>query len=243
MLVAMPSATTLPDADVTKLALVSDLSGSLADRVYAAVKTAILGLDFLPGAVIRKSAICDQLGVSRSPVSDALARLSTEGLVDIVPQSGTRVARLSMTAIREDAFLREALEVAAARHAALHRSEETLARLTRNIEMQKLLIIDVDTEDFFHTDIALHETIMATTEVSRLPATVRTLSSQVDRARLLLMPEPGRLSETVDEHVAIVDAIRRQDAHGAEDAMRHHVRQLVRRLAPLEAARPDLFSR
>ncbi|MEM9250305.1 MAG: GntR family transcriptional regulator [Pseudomonadota bacterium] len=233
---------TLAEADVSKLPIVSDLSGSLADRVYQALKSAILRLDFLPGAMIRKSAICEQLGVSRSPVSDALAKLSTEGLVDIVPQSGTRVSRLSISAIREETFFREALEVAAARYAALHRSEETMARLLRNIEMQKLLVADADGEDFMRTDIDMHHLIMGVTEMPRLPTTVRTLSAQVDRARQLLLPEPGRMADTVEEHIALVEAIRAKDVPRAEDAMRLHLRQLAQRLEPLETARPDLFT-
>lgn len=232
----------MPDADVNKLPDVNDLSGPLSQRVYTAVKRAILRLDFEPGSMIRKSAVCDHLQLSRSPVSDALAKLSSEGLVDIIPQSGSRVARLSMAAIREDAFLREALEIAAARHAARHRSTETLARLTRNIEMQKLLLVDVDKEDFIRTDDAFHETIMATTQISRLPATVEAVSQHVQRARLLLMPESGRLADTVAEHIEIVEAIRRQDCEAAQEAMRRHLRQLLKRLEPLEAARPDLFS-
>lgn len=232
----------MPEVDVSQLPNLDDLSGPLANRVYTAVKSAILGLDFPPGAVIRKTDICNHLGLSRSPVSDALAKLSSEGLVDIVPQSGTRVSRLSMDAIREDSFLREALEVASTRHAARYRSEETLARLSRNIEMQKLLIEDVDKEDFIRTDFEFHNTIMATTRIKRLPATVRSVSQHVDRARLLRIPEPGRLSETVNEHIEIVAAIRSQDVNAAEEAMRRHVRQLLKRLEPLEAARPDLFS-
>lgn len=232
----------MPDADVTKLQNLNDLNGPLATRVYTAVKFAILELDFLPGAVIRKSDVCDQLGLSRSPVSEALAKLSNEGLVDIVPQSSTRVSRLSMDSIREDSFLREALEVAAVRHAALHRSPEILGRLNRNIEMQKLLIEDADKEDFIRTDIAFHQVIMSTTRIKRLPAAVQNVSQHLDRARLLPLPEPGRLAETVSEHIGILEAIRQQDAVGAQDAMRHHVRQLLKRLEPLEAARPDLFS-
>ncbi|MEP1207794.1 MAG: GntR family transcriptional regulator [Rhizobiaceae bacterium] len=232
----------MPEADVTKLPNMDDLDGPLANRVYTAVKSAILHLDFPPGALIRKTAVCDQLGLSRSPVSDALTKLSNEGLVDVVPQSGTRVSRLSMAAIREDSFLREALEVAAARHAAMHRSEETLGRLVRSIEMQKLLIEDVDKEDFMRTDFEFHNTIMATTKVKRLPAAVRMVSQHVDRARLLRIAEPGRLSETVSEHIEIVEAIRQKNVTGAEEAMRRHVRQLYKRLEPLEAARPDLFS-
>ena len=192
--------------------------------------------------MIRKSVICDRFGLSRSPVSEALIKLSTEGLVDVVPQSGTRVSRLSLTALKEDAFLREALEVAAARHAALNRTDEVLARLTRNVEMQKLLVVDADKEDFIKTDNAFHEMIMATTKVARLPSTVRTVSQHVNRARLLLMPDQGRLSDTVEEHLLILQAIRKKDSAKAQKAMRDHVQQLMARLEPLEAARPDLFT-
>lgn len=243
MLVYAEHENPMPDVDVTKLPILDDMNGPLADRAYTALKSAIMAMDFAPGAFIRKSALCDRLGLSRSPVTDALAKLSVEGLVDIVPQSGTRVARLSMAAVREDVFLRETLEVAAARYAAEHRTDDVLARLSRNIEMQKLLVVDGDVDEFMRTDIAFHETIMATTNVSRLPGVVRTVSPSVNRARKLLMPEPGRMADTVEEHVQVANAIRRQDAKAAEDAMRYHVRQLLRRLEPLEAARPDLFSK
>ena len=233
----------MSEADASKLTALNELNGLLSDRVHSAIKSAILSLDFLPGASIRKTDICDQLGVSRSPVSEALTKLATEGLVEIVPQSGTRVTRLSMDAIREDTFLREALEVAASRYAARHRTPEIVARLKRSLEMQKLLILDVDKEEFMQTDAAFHQSIMSTTKVSRLPATVAAVSTQVDRARHLLLPEPGRLTDTVDEHVAIAKAIEQQDEHAAERAMRHHVRQLLQRLEALKTDRPDLISK
>ncbi|MCY4179108.1 MAG: GntR family transcriptional regulator [Litoreibacter sp.] len=242
MLVMNTIALSIKEADVSRLPAIRDLPGSLADRAYAVLRDAILKLDFLPGAVIRKSAVCERLGISRSPVSDALAKLSGEGLVDILPQSGTRVSRLSMDALREDIFMREALEVAAARHAALFRSDETTARLLRNLEMQKLLVSDPDPQDFIRTDVEMHGMIFATTKIAKLPTMVRLLSPQIDRARQLLLPEPGRLAETVEEHRKIVEAICDQDAHRAEEAMRRHVRQLTKRLEPLETARPDLFT-
>lgn len=232
----------MPEAEFQKLSLMNDAPGSLTDRVYTSMKSAILRLDLVPGAIIRKSTVCEQFGVSRAPVSDAFTRLATEGLVDVVPQSGTRVARLSMAAIREDSFLREALEVAAARHAAVHRSAEIMARLTRNVELQKLQIEDVDKEDFIQTDADFHDLIMSTTHVSRLPATVRHVSTHLERARFLLVPEPGRLGETLDEHVAILNAIGESDPDAAQDAMRIHVQQLLKRLEPLESERPELFS-
>eukprot|EP00611_Tribonema_gayanum_P013823 TRINITY_DN25040_c0_g1_i1.p1 TRINITY_DN25040_c0_g1~~TRINITY_DN25040_c0_g1_i1.p1 ORF type:complete len:123 (+),score=11.79 TRINITY_DN25040_c0_g1_i1:328-696(+) len=88
--------------------------GSLGQKVYQSLKHAILTLDFRPGDSIRKPDICSRLGVSRSPVADAVAKLATDSLVDVIPQAGTFVTRLSMTDIREGAFIREAIEVAAA---------------------------------------------------------------------------------------------------------------------------------
>ncbi|WP_131727636.1 GntR family transcriptional regulator, partial [Thalassovita autumnalis] len=77
------------DIDAALLADISTLEGSLAQRVYQAMKEAILALDFPPGANVRKAPICEKLGVSRAPVTEAIARLANDGLVDVVPQSGT----------------------------------------------------------------------------------------------------------------------------------------------------------
>ncbi|MXU64370.1 GntR family transcriptional regulator [Oceanomicrobium pacificus] len=232
----------MPDADVNKLKDVKELDGPLADRVYDAVKSAILRLDFLPGETIRKSSVCTHLGLSRSPVSDALSRLSGEGLVDIYPQSGSRVSRLSVAAIHEDSFLREALEVAAVRHATEHVTDAMLDALDRNIGVQLEMVEEMDDDTFIATDTAFHEIIMQSTNVSRLWPTVRAVSQNVDRARRLLLPEEGRLAETVAEHSEIVAAIRNRDVAAAEEAMRRHVRELPARLVPLAEAYPDLFS-
>ena len=120
------------DVDVSKLPYMKELPGLLADRVYLALRKAILSMDFMPGGVVRKEAICAELGVSRSPVFDALRELSDEGLVDVVPRSGTRDSKISMTEIREGSFLREALEVAAAARTAEIRNADRLAKLSRN---------------------------------------------------------------------------------------------------------------
>lgn len=138
--------------------------------------------------------------------------------------------------------MREALEVANARHAALDRSEETLARLARSVEFQRLSIADTDKEDFHRADEEIREIIMATTQVARLPVAVRSVSQHVDRARVLMIPQPGRLAETLSEHTSILAAIRDQDEIRTKNAMRHHLGQLTERLFPLEAERPDLFA-
>lgn len=229
------------DVDATKLPELKTFSGLLSERVYEALRSAILTLEFPPGAVIRKGAICEQLGVSRTPVSDAVLKLETEGLVEVVPQSATRVSRISMKEIRESAFLREALEVAAIEYATEHKTDELVGRLSRSVHLQKLQLEDGDYEEFHKTDQEFHRTILDFCKVSRMPDAIRFVSNPVERARYLLLPEPGRVSETLAEHARILEAVRKGDPAAARTAMQDHLRQLLKRLAPLEKERPELF--
>mgnify|MGYP002662527171 CR=1 FL=1 len=96
----------------SRLRPLAQFSGPPGARVYQTLRQAILSVSYRPGEILRKPEICEVLGVSRSPVADAVARLAAEGLVDVVPQAGTFVARFSMEEIREGAFLREAAELA-----------------------------------------------------------------------------------------------------------------------------------
>jgi len=231
------------EIDPTLLRDLATLEGSLAQRVYLAVKEGILSLDFPPGAILRKGAICETLGVSRSPVSEALTRLSEDGLVDIVPQSGSRVSYFSMPEIREGAFLREALELAAAAKVARDRSEDQMMRLNRNLRLQTLLVEDNDYAGFFEADQEFHAMLMRFTGFGRLSEIAEAVSLQVLRARILLLPEPGRITDTLVEHEAVLDAIRARDPDAVREAMRHHLDQLMPRIEILSRTRPDLFSR
>lgn len=229
------------DADITKLADVRGLPGLLSERVYLSLRTAILSLDLLPGTVLRKAAICERFGVSRQPVSDAFQKLATDGLVEVFPQSATQVAKLSMAEIRQDTFLREALEMAAAEHAASHASSALISRLDRNLALQEMQLADRDYEEFHRSDQEFHRLILASCSVTRLHRVVQSVSLQIDRARLLILPVSGSRNATLAEHKAIAAAISTKDPGRARGAMRAHLRQLFIRLEPLEAQRPDLF--
>lgn len=224
-----------------RLPAIDDLSGSLAQRVYQSLRESILTLEYRPGAVIRKSVICEQLGVSRQPVSEAIARLSTEGLVDVIPQSATRVSRFSLADLRESSFLREAVEMAAVGHVAERRSEEQLAQLVRALRMQEMLYDDGDQAGFYQADEDFHSLLMELTGFPGVVATAANVSIPLKRARLAILPEPGRPVAVIAEHRAIVEAIRGRDAAAAREAMHFHLGQLMSRIEPLERERPELF--
>jgi len=215
--------------------------GSLSTRVYQVLKNAILALAYQPGEILRKSEICEALNVSRSPVSEAIAKLAAEGLVDVVPQAGTFVARFSMHDIREGAFLREALELAAVEHLAHCITDEQIVQLRRNIRLQEALVADGDFDGFYQLDEQMHELIMASTGFRRLAQMAETAWVQVNRARQLALPSPGRITETLHEHQKIANAIAAHDPKAARDATRHHLRQLIKNIEPLEQDHPELF--
>jgi DNA-binding GntR family transcriptional regulator len=215
--------------------------GSLAQRVYLSLKDAILTLAYRPGEAMRKPEICDLLGVSRSPVAEAVARLAGEGLVQVVPQSGTFVARFSMDEIREGAFLREALELAAVERVAASITEDQLVLLRRNLRLQEVLVADRDFSGFYQTDSQMHELVLSFTGLRRLATLSETAWVHVNRARQLILPEPGRVQDTLAEHQAIVAALEARDPVAARAATRHHLGQLIAFLEPLVVARPELF--
>ncbi|MEM6886964.1 MAG: GntR family transcriptional regulator [Pseudomonadota bacterium] len=230
------------DIDATLLPEIATIEGPLTQRVHHSLKQAILSLDFPPGANLRKAPVCERLGVSRAPVADAIARLASEGLVDVVPQSGTRVSYFSMDEIREGAFLREALELATVAKVARDLTDDQRKRLSRNMRLQELLIEDEDIPGFYQADEEFHGLLMEFTGFRRLAVVAQTVSLQVSRARMLLLPTPGRIAETLAEHRAIFEAISDHDEQAAQDAMRTHLGQLMPRIEQLEKQNPDLFN-
>ena len=219
----------------------ADYTGSLAQRAYASLRDAIVALRIAPGAPLRKADVCDTLGVSRSPVSEAVTRLQAEGLVKVVPQAGTFVARLDMTEIREGAFLREAIECAAIEQIAPQITEEQLTRLRRNLRLQALCVEEQDYAEFYAQDAALHRMLLEFTGFPNLARVSDTAWVHVDRARQLILPDRARVRDTLSEHEAILAALEARTPAAARDALRAHLRQLIRFLEPLETQRPELF--
>lgn len=227
---------------MARLKPLSQFSGSLGQRVYQTLRHAILSLACRPGEILRKPDICAALGVSRSPVADAVARLQAEGLVDVIPQAGTFVARFSMQEIREGAFLREAIEVAAIERVAPRITEAQLQRLRRNLTVQSALVADGDFPGFYALDAEMHGMLLSFTGFAKLAQVSETAWLHVDRARQLILPVPGRVQATLAEHAAILAALEARDPAAARDAVRLHLRQLITYLEPLERDRPDLFN-
>src|SRR5579864_8837001 len=115
---------------------------SKAERVYAHVRRKIRELALPPGAPLRKEEIALELAVSRAPVSEAIARLAEEGLVEVFPQHGSFVAPIRAADVRESLFIRTALETEAMRRLAPAATPELIAELDENLARQGQALAD-----------------------------------------------------------------------------------------------------
>ncbi|EYD77388.1 Transcriptional regulator, GntR family [Rubellimicrobium mesophilum DSM 19309] len=214
---------------------------SLAGMVYEDLKADILALRIEPGTSLDKAELCLRFGTSRSPINEAILQLSLEGLVDLVPQSGSYVSRLSVPAIAEGVFLREAIEVAAAIHVADEADPHVLRGLRRNIAMQELLAADGDQDGLHDMDKALHALILEATGHPSILDVAADVGLRLERARRLALPARERAADLVQEHREIVEAVARGDHKEIRHAMTTHLRRLNERIGPVVERLPHYF--
>src|ERR1700754_1018865 len=185
--------------------------GNVTVHVTDVLRQAIVALDLKPGEVIDKGAICERLGVSRFPVSEALARLQAEGLVDILPQRGSTVSLVRIADVLEYMLIRKALEAEAVRVVTGNHSEELVDTLQRNMSYQRAAV-EIDDQNGFHErDIEFHDIIFGDMRFSKVKGVIENTRANLDRARRLILT-PRRLSATLGEHQKILDGIVAGDA-------------------------------
>lgn len=201
---------------------------SKAERVYRELRRRIRELTLPPGAPLRKEEIALELGVSRAPVSEAIARLADEALVDVFPQHGSFVAPIRAQDVRESLFIRTALEIEAIRRVTMAGDPELIAQLEENLVAEEAALKAGDLQAFYELDEALHAIIFASLEAPRALRLLDAARAPLDRPRRLGLPETGRPEATFAEHRRMVDAIASGDPEFAAAAMRAHLAQVAR---------------
>ena len=207
--------------DLTKMKL--DRKLPLRDQVYGLVRELILSGSIKPGEVIDEKLIAAQLKMSRTPVREAVKKLSDEHLVDVVAQSGTRASKIDRHEVEQAFLIRRALETESAAQAASrmndHHAEslaDILLRHARAIE-RKHYAEAIGHDDQFHRYIA---------EISDLPRLWRSIEiskAQLDRCRHLMLPRSGEGEATLEQHREIIRALNSKDAERARRAMAFHL--------------------
>jgi GntR family transcriptional regulator, rspAB operon transcriptional repressor len=215
---------------------------SKADAVYGELKEAILSGALEPGSLIDKARLCEKLGVSRFPVSAAVSRLAYDRLVDVEPQHGSFVARISLNDVRERLFIRSALEGEIAAAAARRMTDSDKDALAANLKQEAAAVADKDQAAFYALDVAFHRILTDRLGMARADDVLDSLRVHLERMRRLTMSTPGQLRASLNEHTAIAAAIEAKDSTAAREAMKHHLSTTGARLETLAKQQPGLFS-
>jgi DNA-binding GntR family transcriptional regulator len=198
-------------------------TGSRADFVYQSLRNAIWEGRFARGERIREEDIAKSLGVSRTPVREALQRLQQRGLLVVRPGRGFAVAQLSNKQIFDLYAMREILEGSAARFAAQHATESEIAML---YQLQKQLSKEGhDLLALVTLNRRFHQHIYEATHNQYLLETLEVLNDSMALLQNLTFQMPSRHGQSDIEHLRIVRAIEKRDQDGAEKAARHHIQQ------------------
>lgn len=215
--------------------------GSVTADVTNAIRNAIVTLALPPGSAIDKSAICEQLGVSRFPVSEALARLQIEGLVDIAPQRGSTVSLVRIADVREYMLIRKGLESEALRVLIGSHNADLTAALHANMAAQREAAERDDAETFHQIDVDFHDIIYRSMRFTKIKNIIDSARANLDRARRLIIT-PRRLALTIAEHQAIFDGILAGNQDQATKAIRAHIDAVMVELFAFAREHPALFA-
>jgi GntR family transcriptional regulator, rspAB operon transcriptional repressor len=217
-------------------------SGGPASRqVYRALRDAIIATELEPGQRISENDLAERFAVSRTPIREALIRLRDERFVQIVPQLGTFVTRISAAAVEDAQFIRESLECAAVRLAATRADDGDIAALGGLVRRQAEVSEHGDYERFAVLDDEFHAALC---ELAGRPVAwevAQRVKGHLNRVRRLSLPQPHYLDEMVAEHRLVLEALGQRDPDAAEASLRHHLRMVLSALPAIRAEHPDYF--
>lgn len=202
----------------------SRLTGtSLADGLKQTLEKEIASGALEPGKRLDEKEIGARFGVSRTPVREAFRLLAADGLVDLNGRQGVMVRALSMNTLLEMFQVMAELEGLCARLAARRISPDQLATLRQIQQQMADCGPSISPEAFYEMNLSFHEGIYAFARNAFLAEETRALRNRVGVYRRRVTFHPGRVNKTLEEHGAILEAIARNDADAAHDAMRKHL--------------------
>lgn len=208
--------------------------------IYATLRQDVVTLRLRPGARLSENELALRFGTSRAPVREALIRLVEEGLIEVLPQRGSFVSRISLRSVERARFVREALEIAIGRRAA---DRGISAAVHDEIEeaIAQQLACDGDPERFTQTDDAFHRGLAKGAGLLDVWAVLEREKVQFDRVRFLSLPSVTPVEVLVTQHRAILAAVDARAPAAAEAAIREHLSEVLKVVDRLATNFPDLI--
>lgn len=196
---------------------------NVSEAAYPAVKKILLSSKYAPGGRVAIEELCRDLGVSRTPVFDALNRLQAEGLVQIIPRKGVYLVTLSDEKAHELYAIREVLEGMATKLAAKNITDRQIDQLKKALDKQSSCLAEGDTEGYASATIKFHNAIVEAAGNKMLERFLSAVYSQMEALRLRTLYLPTRLRQSFVEHQRIFQALLKRDPELCERVAREHI--------------------
>ncbi len=200
---------------------------SLSAKVFHKLREDILAGNYLPNEELKEKNIGDELGVSRTPVREALRQLELEGLITIIPNKGAYVVGLTQKDIRDIYEMRILLEGLCARWAAEHITESQLQELEENIFLTEFHAQKQNWEQMVELDNHFHEILYQSSESKELERVLKEYHQYVQRVRKITLARAERCLNSCEEHRIILEALKERVPQKAEEAAKAHIRHTI----------------
>jgi GntR family transcriptional regulator, rspAB operon transcriptional repressor len=212
------------DLSTTKL----DRNRPLRHQIYALIRTLILTGVIKPGEAIDEKAIAAQLTISRTPVREAVKKLSDEHLVEVIAQSATKAMRINRKEIEECFLIRRALEMESSAQAAPRMTQEHTEQLNDILSAHARALERRNFVEAIECDDQFHRFIATISDLPRLWTTIEISKAQLDRCRHLMVPRAGEADATLEHHRRIIRALNSKNPETARRAMGEHLETAYR---------------
>ena len=237
----------------TKIGLNKD-KRTLSRKVFEYLYNDILFLKLKPGQLIKEKEISTKLDVSRTPIREALLKLEDEGLVEIYPQRGTYISKISIESVYESHFIRESIEIATVKNAIEYGSVDFFKelndinnkyknKLTDNNINMLYKIKEKNINNLYRVDEEFHKKISTFSFDKKIWNLLNTIKTDMNRVRLLGLNDPGRPFLVHKEHQIILDSIIKKDNHEAEIAVKKHLKYIFKEIKSAKNKYEMFFSK
>jgi DNA-binding GntR family transcriptional regulator len=218
------------------------LNHPTASQVFGFVRDAIIRMELLPGQMISEVSIAKQFSVNRTPAREAIIKLINIGFVEVLSQRGTYVTKFSMDKILQARFIREAIEVPVASYLAENVTDDIIVESEKIIMEQKNAAEDNDAFAFHKLDDKFHQTLANSTKYLRVADVIEAEKAHMDRVRYLSLQKQDQFKHILEQHIAIIKAIKSGIPEQAAKAMSLHLKDVYNLLNVIPQEHPEYFA-
>ncbi len=199
----------------------------LRDVVFQTLRDAILKGELKPGERLMEMHLADKLGVSRTPIREAIRMLEKEGLAITIPRKGAQVAGMTEKDLEDVLEIRDALDELAVTKACEKINDESLQRLTGAMKDFEDAVKSKDVREIVRTDEAFHDVIYDMTENPKLTNIISNVREQMYRYRYEYVKDNANYQTLLDEHTKIIDGLKNRDKEYVKNIMHTHLNNQV----------------